>query len=392
MNTDFRQLMARPVIRLEDVSALRAHIESRHPEHDSQLRAELMAEGINRMLDSALTGLEPEVREGIRKKLISEHLIAGRQSILKMDVLNRVLALDMKPDQLLAKTWGWYVLNTGHSVPLTDFMEQVSPYLPHRVREAIRDAEDRAQSYQATARRQEPSAGAALSRTPSGGFSAAEAFGRLKAYRLTPRGRRVVIASVCLVAVAAALPALLKPAPLAPAGEHGAHVTSAVFAPPKEYRPALSPARLDNALEKPGYLKYRNISIERLKEYLARKDSMLLTADYLDQLLSYSLEKDLNPLLLIAIIGQEQNYVPQGHRYANRIIENPFNIYGSWETHPVGFTASMKEACYTINLALSERPPYVDPFVLINGRYAEDPHWYLGVKVIFRDLMAVAGE
>lgn len=392
MNTDFRQLMARPVIRLEDVSALRAHIESRHPEHDSQLRAELMAEGINRMLDSALTGLEPEVRESIRKKLISEHLIAGRQSILKMDVLNRVLALDLKPDQLLAKTWGWYVLNTGHSVPLTDFMEQVSPYLPHRVREAIRDAEALSLSYQASARRQEPSAPTTPGRTKKGPFTAAEVLSRMKAYRLTPRGWRVVLAAACLAAAAAVVPAVLKQWPQGPAPETGAPLTSAVFAPPQEYRPDSAAPQLDSALAKPGYLRYRNISIERLKEYLERKNSMLLSADYLDQLLSYSLEKDLNPLLLIAIIGQEQNYVPQGHRYAARIIENPFNIYGSWETHPVGFTASMKEACYTINLALADRPPYVDPFVLINGRYAEDPHWYLGVKVIFRDLMAVAGE
>ncbi len=405
MSADFRQLMAKPVIRLEDVAALRAHIELRHPDQDSHLRAEMMGEGINKMLDSAMTGLDSEHRDMIKKKLISEQLIGSRQSILKLDVLNRILELDIRPDQLVAKTWGWYVLNTGQSVTLTDFMEQASPYLPHRVREAIKDTELRNLAYQPSGRypdyAEEPAAppepdipDKSFFRPP-GHFKKAfsqlhEQFRRMTAYKLTRKGRIALCGAAGILILGAALPQVLihipKPAASSP-------ITSAIFVPPLEYRPASSLFYIDQPqIEKPAYLRYQNISIEKLKDYLDRKDSMLLTKDYLDQLLDYSFEKDLNPLLLIAIIGQEQNYVPAQHRFAPRMIENPFNIYGSWETHPVGFTASMKEACYTINTALSTRTLYVDPFATINSRYAQDPRWYLGVKVIFRDLMAVAGE
>ena len=382
MNSDFRKLMAKPVIRLEDVSALRAHIEERHPDYDSHTRAELMAEGINRMLDSAMTGLDGGYRESIKKALISEHLIGSRQSVLKMDVLNRILTLEEKPEQLMAKTWGWYVLNTGHSVTLSDFAEQASPYLPHAMRESLKDTELRNQAYQASSRN------AVVNGEPE--EPALEETLRKKPYRLTQKGKLALYGAAAVLVLSVSIPYLWDRLPAA-ADKPGQ--TTAAFMPPHDYRPDAPPVyAIYETLHKPVYLQYRNISIEKLKEYLERKSSMLLSDDYLDQLLAYSYEKDLNPLLLIAIIGQEQNYVPSGHRYATRMIQNPFNIYGSWETHPVGFTASMKEACYTINAALDKRELYTDPFILINNRYAQDPNWHVGVKVIFRDLMALAGE
>lgn len=408
MSADFRQLMAKPVIRLEDVSALRAHIELRHPDQDSHLRAEMMAEGINRMLEASLTGLDSVQKDAIKKKLITEQLIGNRQSILKLDVLNRIMALDINPDHLVAKAWGWYVLNTGHSVTLTDFVEQASPYLPHRVREAIKNTELRNLAYQPAARlldamadveavmpdtlteRTPPEPSAFSQWLSDASIRIQERMKRITTYRLTKKGQLVIGGTVCIVALVAFTPQLIS---MIPQGGSPSATTSPVFVPPLEYKPlATTFYSHQTPLDKPSYLRYQNISLEKLKVYLERKSSMLLTQDYLEQLLNYSYEKDLNPLLLIAIIGQEQNYVPSQHRFAPQMIQNPFNIYGSWETHPVGFTASMKEACYTINSALAGRTLYVDPFVSINSRYAQDPRWYLGVKVIFRDLMAVAGE
>lgn len=407
MSADFRQLMSKPVIRLEDVSTLRAHIEQRHPDSDSHVRAELMAEGINRMLDSAMTGLDGSERDGIKKKLISEQLIGSRQSVLKIDVLNRILALDLKPEQLMAKTWGWYVLNTGHSVTLSDFIEQTSPYIPHSVRETLKANELRNTTYQAATRDTVPESEVPIEEeipavenstdTPNQGDYAGlhslpmqERLNRIKTYRLTSKGRLALCGVAGALVLFCSFPFLMKGLPNLP---EAPGKTSAAFVPPQEYRPAAAkPYTITGSLDKPHYLQYQNVSIEKLKSYLERKNSMLLTSDYLDQLLAYSYEKNLNPLLLIAIIGQEQNYVPSGHRYAPQMIQNPFNIYGSWETHPVGFTASMKEACYTINAALNQRELYTDPFILINARYAQDPNWHVGVKVIFRDLMALAGE
>ncbi len=404
MTSDFRKLISKPVIRLEDISALRAHIEQRHPEFDPQMRAGMMADDINRMLDAAMTGIEPEHRESIKKNLISEQLIGNRQSILKLDVMNKILALDMKPDQLMAKTWGWYVLNTGQPITLSEFVEQASPYLPHRVRDAIRDTVERNRTYQSYGKMQafaedtDPDVSHVVPEGPSALTIRLREYKeriqaltkRLLAYRLTRKGQMAAIGAAAVVMLAAMVPQIIG---VVSNLNLTLGMTSSAFAPPQEYRVICSDyGDGTDSLEKPTYLRYQNVSLEHLKSFLDQKHSKLLTEDYLDQLLGYSCEKDLNPLLLIAIIGQEQNFVPLQHPFAQRMIENPFNIYGSWETHPVGFTASMKEACYTINKALEGRRLYNDPFEVINGIYAEDEDWHLGVKVIFRDLMAVAGE
>lgn len=405
MNSDFRKIISKPVIRLEDVAGLRAHIELRHPEFDPQVRAGMMADDINRMLDAAMTGIEPEHREIIKKNLISEQLIGNRQSILKLDVMNRILALDMKPDQLMTKTWGWYVLNTGQPVTLSEFVEQASPYLPHRVRDAVRDAAERNLTYQSSGKMQgfaedtypdvsqvepDPKGPSELIiRLRDYKKRIQDRFKQVLAYRLTKKGQMATLGAAAVIMLAAMVPQIFGSVTDL---THTPGITSSAFAPPQEYRVIGSDYGVaSDRLEKPTYLRYQNVSLEHLKSFLDQKHSKLLTEDYLDQLLGYSYEKDLNPLLLIAIIGQEQNYVPLQHPYAQRMIENPFNIYGSWETHPVGFTASMKEACYTINKALEGRRLYSDPFEVINGVYAEDEGWHLGVKVIFRDLMGVAG-
>lgn len=396
MNGDFRQLMARPVIRLEDISLLRSQIEQRHPDMDSDFKSQLMADGINRMLDAAMTGLDSVYKENIKKKLIEEQLIGSRQSVLKMDVLNRILALDVKPETLLSKTWGWYVLNTGHSVTLSDFTEQVSPYLPHRLRTTIRDNEEKLLTFRRSSDEAEP-VDCEVSETNKHVENTAVDFPiknifNLSRYRLTQKGRRIiqgVAISAFLICSVSLIVSMDKGGETdVPPSESGSPVIRKIANVPSVFE-----ASIENvAIGKPEYMKYQNFSIEALKTYLEQKNSKLLENDYLDQLLAYCYEKDLNPLLLIAIIGQEQNYVPMNHRYADQIIENPFNIYGSWETHPVGFSASMKEACYTINKILADRTMYQDPFVRINSKYAEDPRWNVGVKVIFRDLIAIAGQ
>lgn len=426
MNSEFRQAISKPVVRLEDIASLRSHLEQKHPELSHYQRAEMMSAGIHKMLESNLTGLDQDIRAQIKRSLITNHLIHQQQSILKLDVLNGILSTDMHPDYLIAKTWNWYVLNTGHSVTLSDFISQASPYLPHRVRKTVVESGLVQNRYAEYLRRTEPSpepepepvekepdpvlenefplepAEEAVHNEIVSEDDGAENLPvvelqpvplqkqRVKAYRFTTKGKGILAASLFLTLVIASAPKLSE-AMLSRIDE-GSYSNSQLK-PPLNYTVAESPFDpLQTALDKPEYFRYQNVSIQNLEAYLERKNSKLLAEDYLEQLLSYSYEKDLNPLLLIAIIGQEQNYVPAQHKYADRMIQNPFNIYGSWETHQVGFTASMKEACYTINAALAGREPYKDPFVVINSRYAQDPHWYVGVKVIFRDLMALAGE
>lgn len=120
--------------------------------------------------------------------------------------------------------------------------------------------------------------------------------------------------------------------------------------------------------------------------YLETKDSMLVEENYLDQLIEIASEYDVNPLLLLSIIGQEQGFVPRTHKDAAKIINNPFNVYNSWLTYNTDFASSCKIAAKTIKSSSLNKPNDVDPIQWINRIYAEDENWHQGVSYFFTTL------
>ncbi len=137
---------------------------------------------------------------------------------------------------------------------------------------------------------------------------------------------------------------------------------------------------------KPSYLKYHHISIHKTQAYLNVKNSLLHEDQYLTPLLATGKELDIGPLLLIAIIGQEQGFVDKRHQKASIIINNPFNVYGSWVAYNTNIADSTNLAANLINKRLSICPANADPFQWINHQYAEDENWWRGVKTIYKTL------
>lgn len=133
-------------------------------------------------------------------------------------------------------------------------------------------------------------------------------------------------------------------------------------------------------------LTYHDFDRSIIIAYLETKDSMLVEGDYLDQLIEIAKEYDVNPLLLISIIGQEQGFVPRTHKDAAKIINNPFNVYNSWLSYNTDFVSSCSIAAKTINSSSLNRPEDVDPIQWINRIYAEDQNWHQGVSYFFTTL------
>lgn len=399
MNTDFRQFIAKPVVRLEEIASLRAYLEKKYPDQSPEERADMMAQSIYKMLDASMSGLEPQQRDRIRRKMVEQYLIESRQSILKLDILNQVLRLpDLLPDQVVSKAWGWYVMNTGHSILMSEFTDRVTPYLPPRVREAVREQIEKQKELLPQQKPKSPELPepvipdtaappqpvAAHKQEPTKPVHRKKKYRLAKKYRFTKKGWIAIGSAAVLIA--------LSGYALTIGISHFRN--SILFAPvldPAVELKAESPFRIEpdsGPIGKPEYFRFSSIRTDDLKRYLEAKNSALLNSGYLNQLLTESKETDINPLLLVAILGQEQGYVPREHRYADIMLKNPFNIYGSWETHRIGFDKSLGEACFTINASLAKRTYYEDPFEVINKRYAQDPNWRLGVKLIFLDLMA----
>jgi len=79
----------------------------------------------------------------------------------------------------------------------------------------------------------------------------------------------------------------------------------------------------------PSYFNYKDINKNSLKRYLHEKNSLLGEEPYFSTLITVAKNFNLNPLVLFAITGQEQSFVPASDKDAKKIVNNPFNVFHS---------------------------------------------------------------
>lgn len=152
------------------------------------------------------------------------------------------------------------------------------------------------------------------------------------------------------------------------------------------FRPALKPIPTI-----PNIYLFRSGNISALKEYLSNKNSLLSEEPYFNEIFKQAKIHNINPCLLFAITGKEQSFVPKDHRLAYKISNNPFNVFGSWETYNTTISDSAEIACKTIIKLSKGRPPNIDFIKWINtrngeGGYADDTEWHIDVTTFFEIL------
>ncbi|AET68021.1 hypothetical protein Desor_2450 [Desulfosporosinus orientis DSM 765] len=133
-------------------------------------------------------------------------------------------------------------------------------------------------------------------------------------------------------------------------------------------------------------LQYCQVDEASLIQYLSKRGSLLCVEPYFSAIMQASREYDINPLLLFAIAGQEQSFVPKTTRNARLIANNPFNVYGSWQVYNTNILDSSRIAANLVATLNKNRPLSVDPIVWINTKYAEDKMWHVGVAKLFAEL------
>lgn len=163
-----------------------------------------------------------------------------------------------------------------------------------------------------------------------------------------------------------------------PNGSDKSEVSSVVEAAPISVVPVKN--------ELPADLQYREVDTARLAEYLNGKNSLLAETKYMEPIIAAAEEFGIDPLLLFAITGQEQAFVPRTHKKAKEIVNNPFNVFHSWEEYNTTITQSARIAARTIVNSSKNRPDEIDAFTWINRRYAEDPLWADGVRSIWSSM------
>lgn len=134
---------------------------------------------------------------------------------------------------------------------------------------------------------------------------------------------------------------------------------------------------------------YKEYEYGLIKDYLKSRNSMLLEDSRFEKLVEIAELKDIDPLILLAIIGQEQGFVPKDAKYATQIINNPFNVYHSWMDYNTTFSKSAIIASNTVNNLLAKMEQEEDVFYWLNTAYAEDDAWAQGVRKLYNILYSL---
>lgn len=128
-----------------------------------------------------------------------------------------------------------------------------------------------------------------------------------------------------------------------------------------------------------------------LRNYLLlERQSTLVNDTYLNEIIILAKLNDIDPLLLLAIIGQEQGFVPMTSTLHETIVNNPYNVYHSWQNYNTSLLDTTQIAINLLKKRLSEKPAYTSPLTWVNIIYAEDPNWSTGVTLIYDKLNEVA--
>jgi len=138
----------------------------------------------------------------------------------------------------------------------------------------------------------------------------------------------------------------------------------------------------------PAYLMYKNVNITALKEFLNTKNSLLVEEPYFTTILSVSKDFNVNPLVMFAITGQEQSFVPKDGENAYKIANNPFNVFYSWKKYNTDIQDTTSIAARTLVNLCKNKPDNVDAFTWINRKYSEDKDWSKAIRSIFKQLEA----
>jgi hypothetical protein len=139
--------------------------------------------------------------------------------------------------------------------------------------------------------------------------------------------------------------------------------------------------------ELPNHYQFHDVDHSKLKAYLESRSSLLTEQRYYDVIVETAKQFNISPVLLFAITGQEQGFVPRDHEKAEVIANNPFNVFHSWQDYNTTIEQSTGIAARTIVNLSKDRPDDVEAITWINRKYAEDPNWSKGVTSLYTTII-----
>ncbi|WP_239614434.1 hypothetical protein [Cohnella mopanensis] len=347
------------VLSPSDINTIRRYVHTKYAPLPGNRRAEIVADAIRRTLQQRLPNVPDDLKNAMVDKLIFRCLVGEQRDVQPDDVLD--LCAELHTDEIsLREQWLEPILEWANErSPGRWNAEQLTSRLNRRKGPALAVVQDLPAIPEQDAQINDSS------------VSVKNWFGRLRKKGST----MVTISMIALVVAGAASITLLLNKP-------ETAITESVAQPPMISAP---PMALPD-IGMPERLKYAEIDVATLKQYLKSRNSMLEKEPYFSAIMDNAREYDIHPHLLFAITGQEQGFVPKTSKDAKIIANNPFNVGHSWMEYNTDIRNSAGIASRLIVKLANSRPEGHDPFEWFNQTYAEDPLWSDGVRKIFDKL------
>lgn len=344
------------VINERFIILLKQWINVKYDSLDTRHRAAILANAVHRALDAYLPDLPKDIKAGVRLRLMQSIRFDGRFHVTWDDIFQTCMELDLENAEIAKPLAQWVSERTGQSITAQE--------LGHFAGKRLEDVKAAAVDTVPIVER--------LHRFPLGALIAAAMTGLLL---------------VALTISWPLWPTLAKG--LSHPGEESISGGAAhAIAESGSSRQAVHytvpyPGKYN---ELPLELKYTEIDSSALIIKLNERDSLLADPPYFDTILHTAKAYNIHPLLLFAITGQEQGFVPRTHPDAETIANNPFNVFHSWRDYNTTIMDASRIAAKTIINLSKDRPEDEHPLQWINRKYAEDPNWWIGVDRLFRQL------
>jgi putative ABC transport system permease protein len=143
-------------------------------------------------------------------------------------------------------------------------------------------------------------------------------------------------------------------------------------------------------MKKADAFRFEGFNYFAVKHYILNtRNGLIGLSEQFNQIIHEAYLNDIDPLLLFAIIGQEQGFVSDLSSDSTKILNNPYNVYHSWVEYNTTLRDSTQIAINTIKNRLNKAPFSASAFKWLNMTYAEDINWHNGVSQIYAHLVSI---
>lgn len=359
-----------------DVNVIRRYVQTKYAPLPGSRKAEIVAAAIRDALYRRLPELPEAVRDRLTDELIRRCLIKERREVRLEDVLDACADLKLLTEEAWASLLDW----AGERLPGWGSADRLGDWLNRgQPSEAIRSGSSEGNAPQGAGDAGGRTAGSAersaIAVLPAPSADVPSATAERPSFPL----RRSAVGALSLLVLAGGIA-------IGVISGLGTESPSSVKTETAAPKPAAAASGQAQDAGMPEWLRYEAFDVEAVKAYLRSRDSLLADEPYFGAIVESARTYDVHPLLLFAITGQEQGFVPKSHEQAEKIANNPFNVFHSWQEYNTNIADSSAIAAKLIAKLGQSRPEGYDPFEWFNRTYAEDPQWSDGVRKLFEKL------